>query len=398
MQAAPDRAVGFFGTIFPDSGYIGTASTGLLRALSLDPHVGSIIVFSQKGASLPEGINPSKITLIPCWAHDSPWSLFGALICMLRHATKLTFFLFNLNVTAFGRSAVSNGIGLLMPTLIRLLSRKPVVTYMHNMLETQEIELLGYHPTNIQRHCALALEHLLLRYTKVVVPLGSQQRAVFKTHGIQPSLLMIPFAEAFGLVGSQVREVVSSVGEQGKTTRVLLLGSWGPQKDLSGALDALSAARTRGADLTVSITGAINPHFPDYQHILDAALATADRRWVRFLGHVPECQVLELTLSHDLVILPYRTSGGYSGAMSLSVYCGAEVIAYDLPQLRETAVELGAQTRFVPKVDVDALANEVVSVCSNVEHLRENRRPVPRLDFDSQVMASMGRLIELAAG
>src|SRR5208282_6911549 len=101
---------------------------------------------------------------------------------------------------------------------------------------------------------------------------------------------------------------------------------------------------------------------------VNRAVASLDPGWFRSLGYVPEAELLGVVVSHDLLILPYNATGGYSGAMSVGTYCGAGVIAYDLPQLRETAVELGVRPSFVMKNDVDAIVNEILYFSGNVRH------------------------------
>ena len=175
---------------------------------------------------------------------------------------------------------------------------------------------------------------------------------------------------------------------------MLLLGSWGPQKDLPGILGALTAAHDQGGRFRVSVAGAINAHFPDYKREVDRTISKLDSGWFTSLGEVPESELLRVVLGHDLLILPYNATGGYSGAMSLGAYCGTGIIAYDLPQLRESASLLGVRPVFIPKGDRDAAVTAILAFCDNIVQFRATRARVPRPEFDAMARASVSRLLD----
>jgi glycosyltransferase involved in cell wall biosynthesis len=388
-------AVGFFGTFFPEGAFAGNSSTGIVAALLLNRTIKSVDVFSQIGAIVPKSLNSSKIHLAPCWAHDRPLSILRTVPKLLKQSHRLDGFLWNTYVTAFGRTAPSNVVGLLVPTLISVLTRKPVVVYMHNFLETQDAEQLGYRPTIWQRIGVRFLERLLLRHTKVVVPLRSQQETVVKSFRIGLQSVFLPYIEPLGL--SATSEVAHNFApvSSGDPTRILLLGSWGPQKDLSGVVRALRVAHERGAHFVVTITGAVNVHFPHYAGVVKMAVGSLDPKWVRFMGQVPEADLLDVVTNQDLLILPYNATGGYSGAMNLGDYCGVGVLAYDLPQLREAAEQLGSNPTFVKKEERDAFASEILNFCANVSRFRETRTLPPRPESNTRACRSVDRLIEI---
>ena len=389
--------LGLFGTFFPASEMVGTFTTGLAVALSESEQLGSVVVFCQFGARLPTTGRWSRVRLEPCWAHDDPISLLRALFTLRRGSDSVDGFLFNTYVTAFGRSAAANVMGLLIPTSLALMTRKPVVTYMHNLLETQDAVQLGYRPSFWQRWGVRLLETLLLRTTVVVVLLESQQATVSRIFGVLPRKILIPFTMPFGLIASMQGPPADSSILLDSPARILLLGNWGPQKDLPGVLRALMVARGQGGRFTVSITGAINAHFPEYRTVIERIKSTMDPTWFHFLGGVPESELLNVVLNHDLVILPYNATGGYSGAMSVSAYCEVGIIAYDLPQLRESARELGIDPVFVAKDDTAALTEEILLFCSDVRARRERRRSVPLPEYDARVREGASKLIETLA-
>ena len=372
----------------------GNSSTGLAAALAESEAVSSLTIFSQAGSKLPDGARWSNVQLIPCWKHDDPVSLILALKTLLVHSSRLDVFLFNTYLTAFGRRAVTNVTGLLVPPILALLTRKQVLVYMHNFLETQDIAQLGYRPSRLSRWGVQLLERFLLRTTRVVVPLKSQKDTISRVLHIVPYWVPIPFAEPVGMLAAQGNPPTKSSVPLDAPTKILLLGSWGPQKDLAGALEAIIAARALGGQFTLSITGLINTHFPEYQAEVDRVAASMGTDLFQFLGSVPESELLQVILDHDLVILPYNATGGYSGAMSLTAYCGLGVIAYDLPQMRETASLLGVSPTFIAKGDTSSLAREIVAFCSNIRAFRKTRRDIPQPEYDLRFGRQISQLVE----
>lgn len=391
----PGGSIGVFGTFYPESGMAGTFATGLVLALAESGLLTSVVAFCQSGAVIPAGERWSNVQLRPCWKHDDPVSLLKAMLVLKSHSKALNGYLFNTYVTAFGRTSAANVVGLLMPPLLALLTGKPVVVYMHNFLETQDAVQLGYQPSRLQRWGVHLLEQILLRATRVVVPLESQRNSVSKAFRLTPRWILVPFTEPFGLIASMAGPPVQRPIPPDTPARILLLGKWGPQKDLTGVLRTLRSVRDRGGQFTLSITGAINTRFPESQNEVNRVVATMDSRWFRFLGNVPENDLLNVVQNSDLVILPYNATGGYSGAMSVSAYCGLGIIAYDLPQLRETARGLGVEPVFVTKGDEGALAEEVLLFCAGVRAFRRERRSIPRSDCDARVRDGARRLLEL---
>lgn len=386
--------VALFGTFYPETTMAGNSSTGFATALVMSKGLASVIIFAQFGASLPEGEMWSKARLIPCWNHNDPISLIRALRILLTESPNVDGFLFNTYVTGFGRAATANVVGLLIPPLLRLLTHKPVTVYMHNFLETQDAVHLGYRPSFVQRCGVRLLERLMLHSTQVVVPLESQAATISRLFHIVPKRIFIPFNEPFGLIASRGEPQIRPLSVSHAPTKILLLGNWGPQKDLTGALQALLAARERGGSFAVSLTGIVNPHFPRYQSELETLSRTLGSDLFHFLGKVPENEMISLVNEHDLLILPYNATGGYSGAMSLGAYCGIGIISYDLPQLRETAKELGVEPVFLPKGDIDALAKAILSFCSGVQTFRKWRDSFPKPEYDAQVREGVIQLVE----
>jgi glycosyltransferase involved in cell wall biosynthesis len=371
-----------FGTFYPEYNFAGNSTTPIVVGLARLDSVDSVVVYCQTGARLPPGVSGSKIQLLPSWKHDHTAGILLATLRMVRRSNRVDGTLFNTYVTAYGRRGLTNAVGLLLPTLVARLGRSPTFVYMHNFVETQDVEKLGYRPSRALLWAVSMLEKLMLRTSQVIVPLPSHAEIVELRLAHRPAVLFLPFLE--GYVPSKYR----SQGETGGATagptarRVVLLGTWGPQKDLRGAMTALDQVADRVPGLEITLAGADNKHFPG--HLAGLSLGSYPRLQGRLtiLGALPDRELFELLTRNDLLVLPYLTSGGYSGALNFAASSGIRIVAYDLPQLREHATLLDADVIFVRP---EGLAEMLLSILT---------QPMARPSSRSPSVASANRRTE----
>jgi glycosyltransferase involved in cell wall biosynthesis len=399
VSEARGLRVALFGTFFPTSQFAGNSTTGIAACLCRSDRVGGLVLYCPKGSVFPPGLDWSKAELRPTWHHDSLLGLFRTLRAISRARASLDEVVFNIYVTSFGRSRLVNAVGLLLPSLTSILNRIEVVTFMHNFLETQEATKLGYNPRTIDRFAVALLERTLLRFTRVIVPLESQSIIIKRAFGISPKIIPLPYVELIApILGSDWTALTQSDRENPSSLRVLLFGNWGPQKDLEGALEAVKLAqqRTPGLPIEVTVAGAINRQFPEYGMQYDRLVSLFQSVSVRFIGEIDELSVPRLLFGSDVLILPYRASGGYSGAMNCAALLGRRVIAYDLPQLREQADSLGIRPVWVNPDDTEALSTVIMRLASDPA-----ASPLPSRDevFESVNLAvqRVGQLVGVPA-
>jgi glycosyltransferase involved in cell wall biosynthesis len=389
------RRIIFFGTFYPTPHRAGNSSTGIVTVLSRSTLVERITAFVPRGSAVPPAADPSRLDLRPTWSHDDLRSLFRTLLRMLRSAKHADLYLFNIYVTSFGRKPVVNAFGLLMPVLLAQGTRKPVRVYMHNFLETQDVEQLGYRPAPWVRRVVRWLERRLVGHTSVVVSLGSQAAVVEREVGGHVQSFILPYIETmpsiYARLGSGASLAPTSLAV-GAPVRVLLFGVWGPQKDLGGALELLRKVQGSGEDIQVTVAGGANPSFPEYAAEIDKFESAMPKESFRFLGWVSEDDVLGLTLEHDLLFLPYRATGGYSGAMNCGALTDLPVVAYDLPQLREFAQELGVHPAFIDPTRADQLAEAI----RRAARTRTERTHLTRAIIEGRLAITRRRVERLA--
>ena len=350
--------IGFFGAFYPMTARAGGASTGMALLLAESPRLEGVVVFGPGGSTLPPGADPAHLEVIPAWEPDDLRRLLHALKEMTRRGTKVDGYLFSIYVTAFGKRSLVNAAGLVLPVVVGGLTKKPVVVFMHNFVETQDVEALGYRPSPIALRLARFLERLLVDRTVTVVGLESQKRIVESTVGGTVRFVPMRFTEAVHSWMSRPHAPPPRAPRDGsEPLRVLLFGSWGPQKDLEGALMSLDQLRNGGTSMQVTVAGGANPNFPDEVHRIEELRQRLPPEHFRFLGPVPESEVHVLFEGNDVLLLPYNASGGYSGVMNVAAGYGLPIISYDLPQLRECAELLHAEAHFVPPRDPRAIGN-----------------------------------------
>jgi glycosyltransferase involved in cell wall biosynthesis len=379
--------IGVFACIYPDRQFHGPDSTGMVYLLHRAGTFGHIEVFPQSGGHFPPILGIEATLDGPGWRQDHPISILRTGLKMCRRASRLDGYVFNLALTAFGRKPVANVTGLLTPVMVARLTRRPTVVYMHNFLESQDTERLGYRVTTLQRLVVRFIERRIGKNTHLVAPLDSQRRIVSKDLGIPLTSFSLPFAD--GIFPALLYCASPAPAESRETPgelRVLLFGSWGPQKDLENALKMLARLQEKGIPIHVTLAGRVSPHFPEFRSRVQALVARLDPTWFRYVPEVADEDVPGLFASADVVFLPYHASGGASGVMNIAAAFGCLIVAYDLPDLREFNEVLDAGAQFIPPGDEEALMGALQRAQESVQ-VKSRAAVTKRLDRASRLAA-----------
>lgn len=373
------------GTFYPEHNFAGNSTTPLTVGLADLDNVERVVVYCQVGGILPQGPPTEKISLRPIWRHGSAASIAFATMHLLRRAHEFDAIVFNTYVTAYGRSVAANAIGMLAPAVVSRVSRKPTSVYMHNLVETQDVEKLGYHPSGAARAGARILERSLLENTRVFVPLASQAIEVEKALGRRPEDLFFPFLESYLLLKNPPDGLDPGSRPQNLKKKILLLGTWGPQKDLAGALEALDRLIARGLNVEVTLAGSDNKHFAGYLESFNFAAYTHLKGRLHLVGELSDARLVSTFNEHDLLLLPYNATGGYSGALNLAAGMRIPVIAYRTPQLVEQAVMLGLPIVFVDPNELE------YAISTMLQEAESNKTPPP--NWQREVMNETERAL-----
>ncbi|HEY6239087.1 MAG TPA: glycosyltransferase [Thermoplasmata archaeon] len=364
VELSGPSTVGLFGTYYPEFQKAGNSTTGFSLLWASLPGVERVVVVAPRGSTLPPGVPPGRIEIHPTWELDRLTGLARAALHILRHGRGWDVLVWNIHLTSFGRRPWVNAFGLSLPSFLsKTTGRRPVV-FLHHLLESQDVASLGYRPSGFTRRVVHLLESALVRSCRVVVPLESQRVAVRAHFGTEVAVRFPVHVEgvASGLVappGAPARGPTSPRSGPHVRRRVLLFGYWGPQNELEGVLEDLARADGDRGRFEVTVAGEVNVNFPEYEARLRELGTRLPRAMFRFIGPVPEEQLAALFAHHDVLVLPYRATGGYSGTMNLAAPSGIGLVAYDLPQLRETAEAIGARVWFVAPRDPRALGEAI---------------------------------------
>jgi glycosyltransferase involved in cell wall biosynthesis len=391
--SGPRLSIGVFGAFHPQTVNAATSTTGIAYLMSECPNVSSVIVFAPSGSTLPRTIDPHKVSIRACWEFRDPFSLLRALREMHRERNHLSGYVFNIYLTSFGVKRTSNLIGLCLPTILRIVSKRPVVVYLHNFLGSQDVTKLGYNPSRLTRLIVRGIERALARFTRLLLPLEGQARAFRKDVGGSCDSILIPFVDAVCLPESSPLGPASSGDIQPSNFRrigILLFGAWGPQKDLFGVLQTLNNLDLDGEEFLVTVAGHPNQNHPSYSTVLETARSKISPDRLNIIDSPSSDDVPKIFDSSEVLILPYVSLEGFSGVMNLGAFYGLKILAYDIPELRDCASALGCDVEFVPVKDYTAIASSLRKYAQarhssdskrgqRPDHIRAAARAVTRL-------------------
>lgn len=148
---------------------------------------------------------------------------------------------------------------------------------------------------------------------------------------------------------------------------ILIYGSWGPQKDVSKALEAVKIVKDSGLMVKVIVAGDSNLHFPGYISFFEATLANYKGVIDERIGYVNEVDVYSIFARSNLIVLPYVVPGGFSGVLSISMLFGLKVIVPEFEEFKEQALGYKG-VHFLPK---SFSATDIASKIKNI--LRESK-------------------------
>jgi glycosyltransferase involved in cell wall biosynthesis len=272
------------------------------------------------------------------------------------------------------------------------MSRKPVLVYMHNFVETQDIHALGYGERRLSIAAGKFLEHIVLSTCRVVAPLESQARTLRRMLGRDVSVRFLRYIEGIAAYFSMSESARASLESEPRSGGILLLGNWGPQKDLPGVAPVLKEVLEQIPSASVTIVGLQSPVFDAGANQPLELQSTLGSRRVRYLGQVSEAELLQIVASHKVMLLPYNATGGYSGAMNVGSFVDTPVIAYDHAQLREQASNLGFPVAFVSPRDHMSLKHHIVEALERSESPTTSKMLDARIREGAQDVTSLLRV------
>lgn len=291
-----------------------------------------------------------KVEVLRVWKADRPFSILGILASILKLKPDVVHF--NVHFQSFGKSRISNFIGLSQIFLCRLMGLK-VVASVHNLGELVDLEKAQVNPTLINRLGIFIATKLILSASIVVVTVRFYLKYLNERYG-QFKIRYIPH-------GTSVNDCpLVNYMDKNMDKVLLFFGHVGPYKGLPVLLRAFEKLISERKDIRLVVAGSSHPNFPGY---LENFIKSAPPK-VDFIGYVRDEDLAKVFSIADVVILPYLTATGTSGVFHLACGYGKPIIASNLPEIRELVAE-GASAVLVPPDDVESLKNAILMFLSN---------------------------------
>lgn len=291
-----------------------------------------------------------KTTVFRVWRPDNPLSILSLIFKLLKLRPNVIHF--SVNFFSMGNSRVANMVGLGLIPLCRILGFRVVATF-HYYGTGTNLEEFGVNNSFLNR-LGLFLGKFLATRAHVTVSLvknllGRTKNVFFVPHG------------AVNLMCN-----CSSSNNPSNNFTLLYFGFLSPYKGVEYLIDAFQ--RMNDPNLKLIITDSPHPRFQVYSQEL-RRMADGNGNIV-FVNYVPEEELPSFFSQGDIVVFPYTSCVGMSGAFHTAAGFGKATVMSDLPVFREL-MEQGAGGLVFPPGDVDALVDCLRGLLSSPSLVKE---------------------------
>lgn len=337
----------FISSYPPNRARLSEYAQSLVRDLATRPRIQRIYVLADVvGGSTNRVAEGPKVEVLRVWRPDHVLSILRLVPAILRLRPDVVHF--NVHFQSYGRSRLTNFLGLALIPLCQRLGLRVVATT-HNFGEKVHLASVQVKPSVLNKLGIFVATKMLLSASRLAVTVRSYVAYLQRRYGYGRAVY-IPHGAA----------VIQQPPLDPPERLVLMFGHMGPYKGLPTILKAFEAVVAEKPGVRLVIAGASHPNFPGY---LEAYRRTY-RPKVDFLGYVQEADLGTVFGTADVVVLPYLTATGTSGVFHMACSYGKPVIASDLPEIREMVRE-GAAALLVPPRDVTALKDAILKVLGN---------------------------------
>lgn len=352
-------------TIYKHGNILSEFGTAVALAMERIPAISEFCIYVPVSES--HG-NPFKQTteIIPVIDPLRPVSYFRLYFSLRRG--DFDIIVMNSMPTSQGASLVSNLLYLLIPLFLSKKIKEKLRILYHNSPYLNDIEKLGYGglKSRLQTYVLKLIERRVFRKVRTFFLLESYANKIKKE---------IPDARVFFfranniaafpslyLNGKLDSSLIPLPLPENRMPKVLLYGFWGPQKDLRTALTALQNVKHGQDGFMTVLAGGVNVHFKNDVQWYDGVLEEFNDTLDMVMGYVEEDKTLDLFLKSNIIILPYRAVGGFSGVLSHSMFFGLSIV---VPEFQEYIEQCGnyPRVRFIP---VDYGAEDIASALKSI--------------------------------
>jgi len=312
----------------------------------------TVLAGSQVNGTTPNHLGLTEIEY--CWEPGQ----FNARQAILARLKRLNPDLvwFNLRMGMFGESPWMSLSGLLTPMLTRWMGYPTVVTF-HEMVELSDF-------------------HMLNAPGGPFAPLGARLITSIATQADVVCLTMQKHIDWFAKQHPQVDCTHIPLGayhepilmDEGGNTELLLFNMLAPFKGVELLLEAFPPLQAEFPQVQLTIAGVEHPRFPGYARSIQDRFS--DMEGVRWLGKIPDENVVELFRKAQIIVLPYKASTGASSILNQAAAYGRAIVASDLSELRAVAHEGKFQIEFFENGNAGSLRNAIRDLLLSPEKRR----------------------------
>lgn len=317
-----------------------TIGTSIVILLSLLSDVDSIDVFCPEVNEKVEKFElPQKVKLYETYNYDGSISILRLLKI---HWDNYDVVIFNVLPTGFGNRTLPNAFALIVPiTLSILLRQRNIRVIYHNSIFTNDIRKLGYNSSfdRIRSFFLGIVERTLFKNVITFVLLNLYKGRIDDSIGKNKvHVLKAQYLESITtLYLNKVMNAEHLETGRSYVPKILMHGSWGPQKNIELGLSALKKQKEGGTKFSLVISGGFNHHFPEYEKEFNELLDSYSSIIDEYLGPVAEKDIMNIFLNANLLLLPYNTPGGHSGVLEQAGFFEVPTVAINFPEYEEQA-------------------------------------------------------------
>jgi glycosyltransferase involved in cell wall biosynthesis len=322
---------------------IGQYGYHITRALANSGSFSRITVLAGADADgeAPDHLGSTEIEY--CWKPGQ----FNARQAILARLNELSPDLvwFNLRMGMFGESPWLSISNLITPMIARWLGYPTVVTF-HEMIEQSDFRLLKA-PGGVFAPLGARLITSIVTQADVVCLTLQKHRDWFAKKRPRVDCVHIP-------LGAFHEPVL--LAENGKT-ELLMFNMLAPFKGAELLLEVFPRLKMEYPDLELTIAGDEHPRFPGYVQSIKKRFN--GMQGIKWLGQIPDENVIELFRRSQIVVLPYKATTGASSVFYQAAAYGRAVVASDLSEIRALAQEGNFQIEFFESNNAESLQNAI---------------------------------------
>lgn len=341
-------------TCFPPSqGDLNEYGFHVASALRNEPAVELVLLADQMAA----GQELQGFKVERCWRFDS----FSTPVRLLAAIRKLNpdVVWFNMGFSTFARNPAAAFLSIAGPALARLSGFYTHVT-LHTLFERINLKDAGVRMPGMYRMAGRLATRVLLCANDVSVLLPSFRSELLSNYHVDSERV---HSRPHGTFSRALP--VPAVPVKPAERIILAFGYWGTYKRLDLVLEHLDSVVKAVPNTVLVIAGTNHPSTPGYLESLQEQYA--GRKYIRFLGYVPETQLPELFRQASVLVLPYTSAAGTSGVVHQACEYGLPLVASAIPEMTEIAREHGVAMEFYPPGNGAVLAEHLIRLLRSDE-------------------------------